>query len=62
MTLKANLDQRKLGQRKIVAFVNIVDVDAARSFYRDTLGLKLIREDLPFALVFDANICWTNGA
>src|ERR1700761_5018061 len=60
MTLKANLDQPKLdqsglSQRKIVAFVNIVDVDAARSFYRDTLGLTLVREDLPFALVFDAN-------
>jgi len=46
MTLKAN---------NIVAFVTVVDVDKARSFYRDTLGLRLVREDLPFALVFDAN-------
>ena len=28
--------------------------DAARAFYRDTLGLALVGED-PFALVFDAN-------
>ena len=24
-------------------------------FYRDTLGLRLVSEELPFALVFDAN-------
>ncbi len=50
MTLKANL-----GKHNLVAFVNIVDVDKARAFYRDILGLTLVREDLPFALVFDAN-------
>ncbi len=50
MTLKTNL-----GRRNLVAFVTVVDVDKARTFYRDTLGLKLVREDLPFALVFDAN-------
>ncbi|HEX3893280.1 MAG TPA: VOC family protein [Terracidiphilus sp.] len=50
MTLNTNL-----GKNSIVAFVTIVDVDKARTFYRDTLGLTLVREDLPFALVFDAN-------
>ena len=50
MTLKTNL-----GSRNLVAFVTVVDVDKARTFYRDTLGLTLVREDLPFALVFDAN-------
>jgi catechol 2,3-dioxygenase-like lactoylglutathione lyase family enzyme len=50
MTLKTNL-----GKHNLVAFVTVVDVDKARTFYRDTLGLKLVREDLPFALVFDAN-------
>jgi catechol 2,3-dioxygenase-like lactoylglutathione lyase family enzyme len=50
MTLKNNLCANT-----IVAFVTVVDVDKARSFYRDTLGLTLVREDLPFALVFDAN-------
>jgi catechol 2,3-dioxygenase-like lactoylglutathione lyase family enzyme len=44
-----------LAKQNLVAFVNIVDVDKARTFYRDTLGLTLVREDLPFALVFDAN-------
>lgn len=50
MTLKTNL-----GGRNLIAFVTVVDVDKARSFYRDTLGLRLVSEDLPFALVFDAN-------
>jgi catechol 2,3-dioxygenase-like lactoylglutathione lyase family enzyme len=48
-------ENRRLGRYKIVAFVTIVDVDKARSFYRDTLGLTLLREEPPFALVFDAN-------
>ena len=50
MALNANL-----GKRNLVAFVTVVDVDKARKFYRDTLGLTLVSEDLPFALVFDAN-------
>lgn len=50
MTVKTGLAGRNL-----VAFVTIVDVDKARGFYRDTLGLTLVSEDLPFALVFDAN-------
>lgn len=43
-----------LGTSKIVAFAAIRDRDAARKFYRDTLGLRLVGED-QFALVFDAN-------
>lgn len=39
----------------MVAFVNIRDPQRAKPFYRDTLGLTLIGEELPFALVFDAN-------
>jgi catechol 2,3-dioxygenase-like lactoylglutathione lyase family enzyme len=39
----------------IVAFVPIVDVERAKAFYRDKLGLRLINEELPFALVFDAH-------
>lgn len=45
----------RLGNHKIVAFVTIVDVERAKQFYRDTLGLTLVREEPPFALVFDAN-------
>ena len=44
-----------LGKYNIVGFVTIVDVDRAQEFYRDTLGLRLINEEPPFALVFDAN-------
>jgi catechol 2,3-dioxygenase-like lactoylglutathione lyase family enzyme len=44
-----------LSSCNIVGFITIVDVDRARSFYRDTLGLRLVSEEPPFALVFDAN-------
>jgi catechol 2,3-dioxygenase-like lactoylglutathione lyase family enzyme len=44
-----------LGQYNIVAFVTIVDVERAKRFYRDTLGLRFLGEELPFAIVFDAN-------
>jgi catechol 2,3-dioxygenase-like lactoylglutathione lyase family enzyme len=39
----------------IIGFVTIVDVARAKEFYRDTLGLRLVSEEPPFALVFDAN-------
>ena len=44
-----------LGKYNIIAFVSIVDVARAKTFYRDTLGLRLVKEEPPFALVFDAN-------
>ena len=44
-----------LGKYNIIAFVTIVDVPRAKDFYRDTLGLRLVSEDPPFALVFEAN-------
>lgn len=44
-----------LGRHNIVAFVPICDVSSAMSFYADTLGLKLVRDEQPFSLVFDAN-------
>lgn len=44
-----------LGPHKIVAFVATRDAGRAKAFYRDTLGLHLVEEQLPFALVFDAN-------
>jgi len=43
-----------LGNRPVVAFIPITSVDRARSFYRDTLGLCLVEEEMPFALVFEA--------
>ncbi len=44
-----------LSNYNIIGFVTVVDVDRARTFYRDTLGLRLVIEEPPFALVFDAN-------
>ena len=45
----------RLGNYNIIGFVTIVDVARAKEFYRDTLGLRLVSEEPPFALVFDAN-------
>jgi catechol 2,3-dioxygenase-like lactoylglutathione lyase family enzyme len=45
----------RLGKYNIIGFVTIVDVARAREFYRDTLGLRLVSEEPPYALVFDAN-------
>ena len=44
-----------LGQYDVIGFVPIVDVERAKQFYRDKLGLHLVSEEMPFALVFDAN-------
>ena len=45
----------RLAKYDIVGFVSIVDVARAKEFYRDTLGLTLLSEEPPFALVFDAH-------
>ncbi|MDE3157925.1 MAG: VOC family protein [Acidobacteriota bacterium] len=44
---------RALASSSLVAFVGVCDPDRAKRFYRDTLGLHLVSEELPFALVFD---------
>jgi len=44
-----------LGKYNIIGFASIVDVPRARAFYEGTLGLRLMMEEPPFALVFDAN-------
>jgi catechol 2,3-dioxygenase-like lactoylglutathione lyase family enzyme len=44
-----------LRTQPIIAFVSTADPNRAKKFYRDTLGLRLILEEIPFALVFDAN-------
>ena len=43
-----------LGESKLGAFVAARDPESARRFYRDRLGLRLVREDAG-ALIFDAN-------
>ncbi len=45
----------ELGKYNIIGFISIVDVPRAITFYRDTLGLRLVSEEPPFAVVFDAN-------
>ncbi len=47
--------QSRLGKYNIVGFITIVDVARAKEFYRDTLGLRLVSEEPPYALVFEAN-------
>lgn len=45
----------RLAKYNVICFATIVDVERAKIFYRDTLGLTLLYEEPPFALVFDAN-------
>jgi catechol 2,3-dioxygenase-like lactoylglutathione lyase family enzyme len=44
-----------LGTSKLVAFVATTDPNKARAFYEGVLGLRLVEDEQPFALVFDAN-------
>lgn len=43
-----------IGPAKLIAMVGTARGDAARDFYRDTLGLKL-REENQFAYIFDVD-------
>ena len=43
----------RLAEQSIQAFVPTRDPERAKAFYRDTLALPLVSEELPFALVFD---------
>ena len=43
-----------LSDKKLRAFVPTTKPEKAKSFYKDTLGLKLVSED-DYALEFDAN-------
>jgi catechol 2,3-dioxygenase-like lactoylglutathione lyase family enzyme len=44
-----------LGTSKLVAFAPVTDFEKACAFYEGVLGLRLVSEEKPFALVFDAN-------
>jgi catechol 2,3-dioxygenase-like lactoylglutathione lyase family enzyme len=39
----------------IIAFIPVMNVEGARVFYEKTLGLRLVADELPYALVFDVN-------
>jgi catechol 2,3-dioxygenase-like lactoylglutathione lyase family enzyme len=43
-----------LGSHKIVAFIQITNLEKARAFYEGILGLRFVKDD-GFAAVFDAN-------
>lgn len=45
----------RLSDHGIIGFVATSDPDRARKFYSDTLGLPLIEEQMPYALVYDAH-------
>src|SRR3954451_15381789 len=47
--------QFELNEQRIIAFIATRDPAHAKQFYGDTLGLRLVSEEMPFALVFDAH-------
>lgn len=49
------MQQAILASSKLVAFVPATDPAKAQLFYQDVLGLRLIADERPFALVFDVN-------
>ena len=44
-----------LSHHPIIAFLTIVDIEKAKEFYGGKLGLRLLSEEPPFAIVYDAN-------
>jgi catechol 2,3-dioxygenase-like lactoylglutathione lyase family enzyme len=44
-----------LGGSEVIAFAPTTDPERARAFYEGVLGLRLVADEKPFALVFDAN-------
>jgi len=43
-----------LGNARSIAFISTTRMERARVFYESVLGLRLVADELPFALVFDA--------
>lgn len=48
-------DSAQLSSAAVVTFVPINDAAKAIAFYQDQLGLTLVEDQAPFALVFDLN-------
>src|SRR4051794_18215937 len=44
-----------LGASAVIAFAPTTDPAKARAFYEGVLGLRLVADEKPFALVFDVN-------
>ena len=47
--------QSIIGGSEVIAFAPTINPEKARAFYEGVLGLRLIADEQPFALVFDAN-------
>ncbi len=47
--------EKILGESKLIAFAPVTDYAKARAFYESVLGLTLLNDETPFALVFNAN-------
>jgi catechol 2,3-dioxygenase-like lactoylglutathione lyase family enzyme len=47
--------QFRLSDQSVIGFIATSDPDRAKEFYGGTLGLRLVSEEMPFALVFDAH-------
>jgi len=48
-------DDPILGRSELIAFAPTTDAARARAFYEGVLGLRLVSDEKPFAIVFDAN-------
>jgi predicted enzyme related to lactoylglutathione lyase len=44
-----------LGESKLIAFAPVTDYAKAREFYGSVLGLTLLHDETPFALVYNAH-------
>jgi catechol 2,3-dioxygenase-like lactoylglutathione lyase family enzyme len=44
-----------LGGSDVITFAPTTNLEKARAFYEGVLGLRLVTDEKPFALVFDAN-------
>lgn len=44
-----------LGGSEVIAFAPTTDPAKALAFYEDVLGLRLVADEMPFALVFDVH-------
>ena len=50
-------NQFRLGDNELIAFIATRNPARSKEFYEQTLGLPLVSDELPFALVFD--VCGT---
>ena len=56
MAKKIRAKQFRLSDQSMIGFVATSDPDGAKKFYRDILGLPLLSEEMPFALVLTLTV------